>query len=242
MQSLQAKTEAPDSAPSPGPGNRVRVARPGQWRLATRLTLAVVALLIPLEAIVLWTAYAGIQERREAELTNSVLIGQALAAVVDGFASDLQSTTFAAAFGLGSQPGPLDQASAGDPLRLIAAQYPTIRALFLTDPTGRLIATGTGGELGFDLSSRPYIRALQGGVETVWSSSLVGVQTGETTVAFGRVVRAPDGTPRGYLVVAFYPQQLVERLPIALPGEARIRVVDDRGLWLYDSAPVQDPV
>jgi PAS domain S-box-containing protein len=235
-------TEAPDPAFSPGPGDRVRDARPGQWRLATRLTLVVVALLVLLESIVLWTALAGVQERRDAELEDTVLIGQAIAAVVDGFASDLQSTTLATAFALGSQPGPLDQASTGDHLRLIAAQYPSLRYMFLTDPQGKTLASGTGGAIGFDLSSRSYIKSLQAGTETVWSGTLAALQSGETIVTYGRVVRAPDGAPRGFLLLAFYPQQLVERLPITLPEDARITVIDDQGLTVYDSAPGERPL
>ena len=111
--------------------------------------------------------------------------------------------------------------------------------MFLTDAHGRLIATGTGGALGFDLSTRPYMPPLQAGAETVWSGGIAGVQTGETTVAFGRVVRGPDGAPRGFLIVAFYPQQFVERLPISLPPNARVTVIDDRGAALYDSSPVE---
>ena len=109
MHPHQATAESPPtvSPPEAGPGRRV--ARPGQWRLATRLTLAVIALAIPLELIVLWSGLSSVEERRAAELENAVLIGQALAAVVDGFAGDLQSTTLSTAIALGTQPGPLNQ-------------------------------------------------------------------------------------------------------------------------------------
>ena len=68
-----------------------------------------VALSVPLELIVIASAIAGIQERRDAEMQNSVLVGQALAAVVDGFARDLQSTILVMALALGADEGPLDQ-------------------------------------------------------------------------------------------------------------------------------------
>jgi hypothetical protein len=150
MQSFQATDETP--TPESGTPRR-RVARSGQWRLATRFTLAVIALAIPLELIVLWSGLGLLQERRAAELENAVLIGQALATVVDGFAADLESSTLSTAIALGAQSGPLDQDTAGEHLRLIAEQYSALRALFLTDTQGRLIATGTGGELGLDLST-----------------------------------------------------------------------------------------
>src|SRR5207248_10070585 len=107
---------------------------------------------------------------------------------------------------------------ASQPLQAAAAQFPTLRAMFLTDVQGRTIATGTGGALGFDLSSRPYIARLRAGSDTVWSGALSGVQTGETTVAFGRVVGGPDREPRAFLIAAFYPQQFVESLPVTLPA------------------------
>jgi PAS domain S-box-containing protein len=196
-----------------------------------------VALAIPLELIVFGTALAGIEERRRAELENAVLVGQALGTVVDSFALSLQSTTQATAQTLGAVPGPLDQSSASQPLQVAAAQFPSLRAMFLTDLQGRTIATGTGGAIGFDLSSRSYIVRLQGGADPIWSGALAGLQTGETTVAFGRVVRGSDGAPRAYLIAAFYPQQFVESLPVSLPADARVTVLDEHGALLYDSDP-----
>src|SRR3954467_3528620 len=114
--------------------------------------------------------------------------------------------------------------------------------MVLTDGHGRTIASGTGGAIGFDLSSRSYLKALQPGTETVWSGSLAALQSGETIVTYGRIVRAPDGTPRAFLVMAFYPRQFVERLPITLPEEARITVLDDQGFTLYDSHPDDVPM
>jgi len=239
VQVLQATPE-PNDAHQPSVSARrarLRPSRPAQWRLTTRLTIAVVTLAVVIQLIVLATSVSGIEERREAELDNAVLVGQMLSKVVDSFASDLQGTSLAMALALGSQPGPLDQASAGTYLQSVAAQYPSLRAMFLTDPAGRLIATGTGGALGFDLSGRPYIARLRAGADTVWSGGISGLQTGETTVAYGRAVRGPDAAPRGYLIVAFYPQQFVESLPVTLPEDARVTVFDDRRTLLYDSDP-----
>ena len=96
-------------------------------------------------------------------------------------------------------------------------------------------ATGTGGALGFDLSTRPYIPPLQAGADTVWSGGIMGVQTGETTVAYGRTVRGPDGVARGFLIAAFYPQQLAENLPVSLPADARVTILDQNGGLHYHS-------
>jgi PAS domain S-box-containing protein len=210
---------------------------PARWRLVSQITLVVVALVIPLEMIVLWSGVANLEERRAAELEHSVLVGQALAAVVDGFAGDLQSSTLSTAIALGSQPGQLDQPTAGPHLRAVAEQYPNVRAIFLTDPQGRLTATSADGEPGLDLSTRPYIPPLKSGAPTVWSGGMVGMETRETTVAFGRAVQDPGGTVRGFLIAAFYPRQFVQRLPIDLPPDARITVMDARGESLFDNKP-----
>jgi PAS domain S-box-containing protein len=54
-------------------------------------------------------------------------------------------------------------------------------------------------------------------------------------------VRGPDGATRGFLIAAFYPQQFVRRLPITLPPNADVTVIDDHGVVLYDSSPEDTP-
>lgn len=206
----------------------------GRLRLGTRLTLAVVALLVPLELLVFFTGRHSLDERRAAELENAVLVGQALAAVVDGFASDLQSSILPLAFALGSQTWPLEQSAAAQELNAVLQQHPALRTIFATDPQGRVIASPAGG-IGFDVSDRPYIRSLQAGAETTWADNLIGVQTGESTAVFARVVRGADGAVRGYLVAAFYPQQLIDTLPFDLPTDARVLIINDGGVVIYRS-------
>lgn len=211
---------------------------PRNWRLATRLTVGVAALLVALQLIVLATYAGNLQERRDAELDNAVAVGRTLAAVVDGFTRDLEVTTLAAALALGTSSGPLNQASTGPYLDRLESGYGILRALFITDPAGRVVASDSGVGIGVDVSSRPYIDALRQGAQMAWSEGLQGIQSGETTVAFARVIPASNGTARGYLVAAFYPERLLELLPGGLPGDATIVLVDRRGLALYSSAPV----
>ena len=211
---------------------------PRSWRLATRLTVGVVALLILLQLIVL-SAYANnSQERREAELANAVAVGRTLAAVVDGFARDLEVLTLATALALGADERPIAQAEHGAYLAQVGAANGLLRALFVTDPEGRVVAADTGVGIGVDLSSRPYIGALRAGAETAWSEGLAGLESGETTVAFARAVAGPTGQMRGYLVAAFYPGSLFDRLPGGLPSDASIVLTDRRGLVLYSSQQV----
>src|SRR5687768_13242510 len=65
---MQSPTATPATSRSGEPPGRRHAARSGQWRLATRFTVAVVALAIPLELIVLLSGLSSLQERRAAEL------------------------------------------------------------------------------------------------------------------------------------------------------------------------------
>ncbi len=212
---------------------------PRRWRLATRLTVGVVALLILLQLIVLGMYAGNAQERREAEVDNTVDLGRTLAAVVGSFTRDLESLMLVTALSVSGDQRAIDQSSYGPYLAEVRNGYGILlRALFLTDTQGRVVATATGEGVGVDVSSRPYIAALQRGAETAWSEGLAGLQSGETTVAFARVVRAPDGAILGFLVAAFYPESLLERLPGGLPSDALVVLTDHRGFVLYSSEQV----
>ena len=52
-------------------------------RLATRLTVATIALLVPIYVILLLGYAAGVREQRAAEVSDSVIVGQMAGAVVD---------------------------------------------------------------------------------------------------------------------------------------------------------------
>lgn len=210
-------------------------ARTPRIRLQTRLTLAVLALLASIYAIVLLSYQRSVGERRAAELDNAVVIGQVVAQTVEGFHRDVESTALAAALALGSRDGPLDQVAVGPYLRALSAHYGLLRSLFLADLEGRVIASASGDGLGLDLSDRPYLQALRRGQETAWTDGISGLETGRTTVAHARVVRAADGEPRASLVAAFYPDRLLERLPMGALHDASVVLLDDRGRVLFAS-------
>jgi signal transduction histidine kinase len=194
-----------------------------------------IALLVVLQVIVVATYRQNLEERRAVEVENAIVVGQTVAAVVEGFARDLEGLSLAAALALGAREAPLDQATAGPYLDALGAYYAVLRTIFLADIHGRVIASPGGAGIGTDLSARAYVRALQGGTETVWSDGLAGLETGEVVVVFGRIVRAPDGAPRAYLFSAFYPQHFVERLPIRLPPDAGVVLIDKQMAVLFDS-------
>lgn len=208
---------------------------PRQWTLPTRVTVAVAALLIPLLGILLiFYAHLG-SERRAAEISNASEVAQAIASTVDAFARDLESTALATAIALGRQTGPLDQAELGPYLRSLSDEYAVLRGLFLVDSDGHVLASASGAGIGLDLSQRPYMQSLRQGASTVWGPGIRGLESGEITVTFGRTVRGPDGAVRGYLVAAFYPPALVDRLDIGRATELDLTLIDSQGLILHST-------
>lgn len=205
------------------------------WGLGARLTVAMVSLLIPLQLIVLATYRAGVDEQRATEIRDAELLTRTIAAVVGGFASDLENTTLAAALALGTNPEPVNQSAAGPYLAALVRQFGLLRAIFLTDLGGRVVASDSGSGVGTDVSGRPYLQALRGGAETVWSDGVIGIETGEVTVAFGRRVKGPDGATRAFLVAAFYPPRVMQGLPLQMPPDASVVLIDRTGSLLYSS-------
>lgn len=208
--------------------------RPNRWRLTTSLSLTVGILFL---AIVVFTffAYRDLTAEREAsEVENTVAISRTVAAQIDGFVQDVEGTTQAIALALGNEPG-LSHQRTGPYLKSILGQYTILRALFLTDPEGRVIASASGEGLGTDLSSRPYIQRLQAGSLSTWSQGLKGIASGQTTVAFGRRVTDSTGHLRAFLVAAFYPPSLMARLRATLPPDANITLLDNEGNILFST-------
>lgn len=208
--------------------------RPNRWRLTTSLSLTVGVLFL---AIVVFTFFAYrdlTAERESAEVENTVAISRTIAAQIDGFVQDIEGTTQAIALALGNEPG-LSHQRVGPYLKAIAGQYTTLRALFLTDPEGRVIASASGEGIGTDLSRRPYIQRLRAGSLSTWSQGLRGIASGQTTVAFGRRVTDATGHLRAFLVAAFYPPSLMARLRATLPTDANITLLDDEGNVLFST-------
>lgn len=213
-----------------------------QWRLGTSLTVSLVVLLALLIFLTFVTYRNIFSERRQAEMESAVAIARTLASEVDRVINDLETTTLAQALFLGNEAIPLDQTSLGSHLKQILDSYGFVRAIFVTDLQAKVIATATGEGVGTDLSRRPYMQTLRGGARSAWSDSLSGIQSGQVTVAYGRVIQRSDGRPRAYLVVAFYPEKLVTRLQATLPSDARTTLIDRNGIVMHTSyAPVLPP-
>lgn len=206
-----------------------------EWSLTTRMLVAVGGYLVALLLVLLLTARQAEVQHRSVWLDQAGNSARAVAGTVAGFASDLDSTTRAMSLAIARTPGVIDQQNTGSYLRTIAEDYGVLRGLFVTDMRGRVIATQSGEGIGIDLSGRPYMQSLLTGADTIWSTGVAGIETGDVTVTFGRTVRDDRGAVRGYLVAAFYPPKLAERLAAWVPADADITLVDGNGLVLHST-------
>jgi signal transduction histidine kinase len=217
---------------SPDPKRR----RP--WRLRTRLALAIVVVFMPITALVMVSHIENLSDRRDSRLQSLQVVGETVAASVDGFTRDLESFSTATAVALGDADLQLDQAALGPYLARIQQSYGNLlRSVFITDTSGRVISSGAGDStVGVNLSDRSYVKALQSGADSTWSGAVVGSETGKTTLVHGRVIRTPSGQRRGFLLIAFYPEVLAkERFPADVPEDGDVSLIDDMGAVLYSS-------
>jgi len=203
-----------------------------RWGLGTRLSVYLLTVLLALQLLALLFNMTQLDERRRDRLETAQRVAQNIAVAIDTHLRDIESTSVAVVEALAAQ-GSIGQGVVGPYLARVIAEYPSLRAIFVTDPGGRVIATnGTG--LGVDLSTRPYLIALNAGAEKVWSGSLTGIESGEITVAFGRRIGTTTA-PRGYLLFAFHPDRLLTSLALAGEADSEVVLTDDHGLVLYDS-------
>src|SRR4051812_32137824 len=213
----------------------MRMFRRRPMSLAQRLIILVAALAMPLLVVVALSYSDQLRDRRAAEAPSTTTAARDGAAIVESFLRDLEKSTFAPAGRLSGTVRTFDQATFGPYLASLTKQYPEIRAYFLTDAAGKVIASASGEGIGIDLSSRPYMQALKAGAPKVWSGSVIGLQTGDITVAFGRPVVGPDGATRAYVVTAFYPDKVIQTLRPDFPADARLALIDEKAHVIYDS-------
>lgn len=222
-----------------------RILDPRQWALGTRLVASGLVLLAIVTVLTLASYRRAVDQRRRAEVDNALVITRTMSGTVEAFVRDVEATVQSLARVLGEQAAPLSQVQAGPYLRAVFQEQGVLRTLFVTNPSGRVIASYSGREIGLDLSSRPYVKELQTGVSSVWSGRLAGTQSGQITVAYGSAIRRPTSgqaapgarNTLGFLVTAFYPAAVFQNLPFTLPEDARITLLDDRGALLFANHP-----
>jgi signal transduction histidine kinase/HAMP domain-containing protein len=211
------------------------------WKLRTRLALALLIVVGPIAALLLLSHIEGLQDQRRSQVESFETIGDTLRANVDSFARDLESLSFAASVSLSSNQMPT-QASVGPYLANLNNTYGNLRAIFVTNTNGTVIASDSGALNGEQLGDRDYVHTLEGGTDSVWSSGTIAAEEGHVTVVHGRVIRTPQGKPLAFLFVAMYPTQLTNRLPEDLPSDANVSLIDQHGEVLFSTNPGKEPV
>jgi signal transduction histidine kinase len=196
--------------------------------LATRLSALVILTTIPLVVLLLLNYFDAREDRRDAGITESRAYVRNLGTLLNGAASDIDSYMSAAAVVIGGTEGEITAANTSPYLASLQTKYPNLNGLFITDLNGRVVAQATGQDTGFDVSSRPYMQNLKGGMEKTWTTQ-PGLRSGEIVTAYGRVVPNPDGTPRAYLVASFRPSDAVGNRPPGFPADGNLVIVDSTG-------------
>lgn len=203
--------------------------------LSTRLTILAAATLFPLAVLLVLADLNNRDEHREEALTEARTYTETTATALDTFASGLDNYMAAAAIVLGSENQAISGSTASGYLKNLIGRYENFSALFITDPSGRVTAQHTGDDSGFDTSSRPYTQALQAGAEYVWSGGLTGIRSGEVTAVYGRQIKNPDGSVKGFLIAAFRPSNLTDYLPPDFPEDANLVIIDQNGSLIYST-------
>jgi len=211
-----------------------------QWRLRWRLTFALVVLFGAIFAISALSHFQKLNDQKDSRVAGMQQVERTVAAVLDGFTSDLESFSLSTAITLGDsrlpiEEGALDQeaqANVNGFLSHLFDSYGILRSIFVTDPTGKVVYGNSGENAGLDLSDRSYVKALQDGADSFWSEGFPGLVSGRTIVGHSRRIVTPEGETSGFLIIAFYPDQLAARLPPGIAGEGHISLVDQQGQLL----------
>jgi signal transduction histidine kinase len=210
----------------------------GRLSLSTRLTILAVATLFPLAILVVLSNFEDRKARRDAGLQEATSAATGAASALQGFGRNLDSFLDAAALVLGSGDSGFTQDEASPYLRSLASRNANITAMFITDLDGRIQASSAdGSRLGDDLSERSYIQSLRSGLNSVWAAGRG--DSGQVIATYGRTIPDPDGVPKAYLVAAFDPADLMERLLEGLPDDANLVIVDQNGTLFFSARDPQ---
>jgi signal transduction histidine kinase/HAMP domain-containing protein len=210
-----------------------------RWGLSARLTAVVVLIFVAIFAASILSHLQYRDDRKDSRVESVQQVSQTVAALFDGFTSDLEAFSLSTAITLGEADVSTDPADSAELqpevrpyLQRLFNRYGVLRAIFVTNPDGVVVLSTSDAGIGSDLGDRGYIRALQDGMESYWSSAFPGIESGNTTVAHSRQIVSPEGDTIGFLVIVFYPQELATRLPPELGSEGHVTLVDRNGVVL----------
>ena len=209
--------------------------KPRPWRLRTRLAAGLAVLFVAILALIAYSHFQYLRDRRDARLEDMQRVSQTVAAYFDGLTRDMESFSLSTTITLGDAGVPIDQnqdaatvKSVDDYLQHLYESHGLLRGIYITDTAGTVVYTNSG-QSGTDLSYRSYIQALQNGATEYWSDGFKGADTGRMLVAHSRAIVDRNGKTTGYLVFALDTQELASRLPADLASDGHISIIDRTG-------------
>jgi signal transduction histidine kinase len=216
--------------------------RKKQWKIRTRLAAGLGVLFLAILALVAISHFQYLNDRRDSRLEDMQRVSQTVAASLDGQSHDLESFSLSTAVTLGEARTPINpdvteavRARINIYLQHLFDTYGLLRALFITDPSGRVVYDNNGTSFGLDLSDHPYITELQQGQTEYWSGGSPGVQSGEMVVTHSRAITDPEGNTTGYLVVDLLADSVASRLPEVITEPGHVSLIDKNGVLVWRS-------
>ncbi|MBU8546414.1 MULTISPECIES: ATP-binding protein [Roseomonadaceae] len=117
---------------------------------------------------------------------------------------------------------------AGGMLAELAARAPELRAIWITDAQGRLVATSAPGghAIGLSLAGQPYFAPLRDGAESHLSGLMQGAPVEGWHVAWGQPLRGPDGGFRGAVLAAVAAEDMIRLDGLPPPAPSALFQID----------------
>ncbi len=206
-----------------------------RWTLRRKILAGFVVSLVPLILLLAHTVEDRFAARRADELRSNREFAEAVAATLDAYVSDIDHQLLAQSFTLGWRLDLENRTVVQAYLALNRAPYPSLAALALTDPDGRLIAADPPQAVAAGLGDEPYIRAARDAPGLVVSDLLPAAGGAPPRFAAARSVQRAGGEVVGVLTAYVDAGSLGSVLGVDRPGHAAYAVLDRQGRVVYDS-------
>ena len=193
-------------------------------------------LFVAVFGLIAYSHFQYLADKRDARMEDMERVSQTVSASFDGLTHDLESFSLSTAITLGDANLQINEEVSDQARQSVNAylghlfeSHGLLRAIFVTDTSGRVVFDNDGTSYGLDLSDRPYIQALQAGESLYWSDGFAGSATGRTVITHSRAIVNPEGETSGYFVLALFAESLAARLPAGIANVGHVVVVDNAG-------------
>ena len=191
------------------------------------LTMFVAALLLQAGYL-----YERFQSRQAEEFRGNLEMARAVAGTLNMFVQDVlhQELSIGANFTM-PQSLPVDQMNRI--LETNRSEYSAVHSFFWLDPTGRVVASSLGSDVGTDLSSRNYVRKIIAGKRWMVSDLILSRATGEPIFTISRAIRGKEGELLGIVAAGVSADRLGNILSLDLSDDGAITISDSTGVAVY---------